>query len=126
MHRLLLDAAPASELEWSDFDHVARNRDHIERVITDALASGAPGVNILLYGPPGTGKTEFCKVLAERLDRELRIERTAQRLTEPVQPVVTCPSVKAAGTASPDTYRRRMGRRGRASGTSPLPQGPAP
>ena len=45
---------------------VARDRDHIERVIAGALASGAPGVNILLYGPPGTGKTEFCKVLADR------------------------------------------------------------
>ena len=67
VHRLLLDAAPASELDWSDFDHVARDRDHVERVIRGALASGAPGVNILLYGPPGTGKTEFCKVLAERL-----------------------------------------------------------
>ena len=67
VHRLLLDAAPASELDWSDFDHVARDRDHIERVIEGALQSGAPGVNILLYGPPGTGKTEFCKVLAERL-----------------------------------------------------------
>ena len=43
-----------------------RDRDHIERVIGGALASGARGVNILLYGPPGTGKTEFCKVLAER------------------------------------------------------------
>ena len=71
VHRLLLDAAPASELDWSDFDHVARDRDHVERVITGALASGAPGVNILLYGPPGTGKTEFCKVLAERLDVSL-------------------------------------------------------
>ena len=71
VHRLLLDAAPASELEWSDFDHVARDRDHIERVIKGALESGAPGVNILLYGPPGTGKTEFCKVLAERLDVSL-------------------------------------------------------
>ena len=71
VHRLLLDAAPASELEWSDFDHVARDRDHVERVIRGALQSGAPGVNILLYGPPGTGKTEFCKVLAERLDASL-------------------------------------------------------
>ena len=67
VHRLLLDAAPASELDWSDFDHVAHDRDHIARVITGALESGAPGVNILLYGPPGTGKTEFCKALAERL-----------------------------------------------------------
>ena len=71
VHHLLLDAAPASELEWSGFDHVARDRDHIERVITGALASGAPGVNILLYGPPGMVKTEFCKVLAERLDASL-------------------------------------------------------
>ena len=65
--RLLLDAAPASELEWSDFDHIAEGRDHIERLIQGALRTSAPGVNILLYGPPGTGKTEFCKVLAERL-----------------------------------------------------------
>ena len=67
VNRLLLDAAPASELEWSDFDHVAEGRDHIERLIRGALRTTAPGVNILLYGPPGTGKTEFCKVLAERL-----------------------------------------------------------
>ena len=67
VNRLLLDAAPASELEWSDFDHIAEDRDHIKRLIRGALESGAPGVNILLYGPPGTGKTEFCKVLAERL-----------------------------------------------------------
>ena len=71
VHRLLLEAAPASELDWSDFDHVARDRDHIERVIKGALESGAAGVNILLYGPPGTGKTEFCKVLAGRLDVSL-------------------------------------------------------
>ena len=68
--RLLLDAAPASELEWSDFDHIAEGRDHIERLIQGALRTSAPGVNILLYGPPGTGKTEFCKVLAERTRRD--------------------------------------------------------
>ena len=65
--RLLLDSAPKSELEWSDFEHIAEGRDHIERLIQGALLSGTPGVNVLLYGPPGTGKTEFCKVLAERL-----------------------------------------------------------
>ena len=59
MNRLLLDPAAPSELEWSDFDHVARERDHVERLLEGALETSASGVNILLYGPPGTGKTEF-------------------------------------------------------------------
>ncbi len=67
VNRLLFDAAPPSELDWSDFDHVAGDRDHVERLLKGALDSGAEGVNILLYGPPGTGKTEFCKAVAERL-----------------------------------------------------------
>ena len=67
VNRLLFDAAPRSELDWSDFDHVAGDRDHVETLLKGALDKGAPGVNILLYGPPGTGKTEFCKAVAERL-----------------------------------------------------------
>ena len=99
VNQLLLDAAPGSELDWQDFDHVAEDRNHLESVLKGALASGEPGVNILLYGPPGTGKTEFCKVLARRLgltlysvgeadeegdeptrDERLRELRLAQRL----------------------------------------------
>ncbi len=64
---LLLDPAPSSDLDWTDFDHVAGDRDHVETLLRGALDTLAPGVNILLHGPPGTGKTEFCKVLAERL-----------------------------------------------------------
>ena len=67
VQRLLFDEAPASELEWSDFDHVAAGRDHVERLVTGALRSGGRGVNVLLYGPPGTGKTQFCRTLAHRL-----------------------------------------------------------
>ena len=71
VNRLLLDPAPRSDLEWSDFDHLARDRGHVERILAGALEGGASGVNVLLYGPPGTGKTEFCKVLAERIGASL-------------------------------------------------------
>ena len=61
MQRLLLDEAGAGELHWSDFDHVAGDRDHLERILSGALRSERRGVNVLVHGPPGTGKTEFCK-----------------------------------------------------------------
>ncbi len=67
----LLYAATPGELEWSDFDHVAEERDYIEKLVKGALSTGAPGVNILVYGPPGTGKTEFCKTLAAQLGANL-------------------------------------------------------
>ena len=62
---LLLGRPEAAELERSDFDHVAADRDHVERLLKGALRSGEPGVNILLHGPPGTGKTQFCRTVAE-------------------------------------------------------------
>ena len=65
--QLLFGAAPPGDLLWSDFDHVAEGRDHVERLIEGALKANATGVNVLLYGPPGTGKTQFCRTLAVRL-----------------------------------------------------------
>ena len=71
VRRLLLGEASPSEFEWSDFDHLGHDRDHVEKLLGGALETGAAGVNVLLYGPPGTGKTELCKVLAGRLGVEL-------------------------------------------------------
>ena len=55
-HALLLDAAPPGELEWSDFDHVAEARDHVEALLRGALRAGAKGVNVLVHGEPGRGR----------------------------------------------------------------------
>ena len=68
---LLLGQSPQSELLWSDFDHLGQNRENVARLIRGAAARRARGVNVLVYGPPGTGKTEFCRVLAKRLEFDL-------------------------------------------------------
>ena len=64
IERSLLGAARGSELLWSDFKHLASQRDFMADLLAGAVATQRPGINILLYGPPGTGKTELCKVLA--------------------------------------------------------------
>ena len=64
---ILLGEPDRAELAWTDFDHVAESRDHVEKLLRGALQAGQTGVNILLHGPPGTGKTEFCRTMAARL-----------------------------------------------------------
>ena len=64
---LLFGKPERAELEWSDFDHLAADRDHAETLLSGSLRAGETGVNVLLYGPPGTGKTQFCRTLAEKL-----------------------------------------------------------
>ena len=71
VRKLLLGATRPTELEWPDFDHLGQQRSDVEDLLHGALDTGKRGVNVLIHGPPGTGKTEFCRVLAKRMDVEL-------------------------------------------------------
>lgn len=64
MREAFLGRPLVSQIDLSDYDHVALDRDLIAGVLRGAVEEGARGVNILLYGPPGSGKTELCKVAA--------------------------------------------------------------
>ncbi|MBX9845215.1 MAG: ATP-binding protein [Xanthobacteraceae bacterium] len=56
----------ASDLDWSDYEHLGETRELAAAVLAGAVDHHAAGVNILIYGPVGTGKTEFCKALATK------------------------------------------------------------
>ena len=57
VRKLLPGATRPTELEWSDFDHLAQQRCDVEGPLRGALETGKRGVNVLIHGPPGTGKT---------------------------------------------------------------------
>ena len=46
VNRLLLGEASPGELEWSDFDHLGQDRDHVEGLLAGALETGTPGVKL--------------------------------------------------------------------------------
>jgi SpoVK/Ycf46/Vps4 family AAA+-type ATPase len=54
-----------SELSVADFAFVADDTQVLTKLLANAVASKAAGVNVLLYGPPGTGKTELARVCAQ-------------------------------------------------------------
>lgn len=68
--KLFNTVVPAT-VTWEDFEHLGPARDFAFRLLKGALGRREKGVNILLHGAPGTGKTEFCKLLAARLDAQL-------------------------------------------------------
>ena len=58
--------ASRSALQPADFAYVADDVRLLTRLLQNAVATSAAGVNVLLYGPPGTGKTELAKVCAQQ------------------------------------------------------------
>jgi ATP-dependent 26S proteasome regulatory subunit len=69
MERALIGAPLPPLLDPAAYDHVAHERDFVLRLLRGA--EGRRGINILLYGGPGTGKSEFCKMVARAVGRDL-------------------------------------------------------
>jgi hypothetical protein len=71
IERTLIGTPMRPELALADFDHVARERDFLLRLLRNVLDRQRAGINILLHGVPGTGKTELSKTLAGALGCDL-------------------------------------------------------
>ena len=106
VQHLLLDAATPSELRWSDFDHVAGDRDHLERLLRGALRTGQKGVNVLVHGLPGTGKTEFCKTVAARLEAPLYLVGESDSNGDEPSATRGCRSFASPNACLPETDDR--------------------
>lgn len=60
--------ARPSNLQESDFSHIAKEWSLVLNYIKGAAATGRAGANILLHGPPGCGKTEFARAVLASSD----------------------------------------------------------
>lgn len=67
-----------SPLKFDDFRHIKVD----EATIKSHILKADKGVNILLYGLPGTGKTEFVKMIAAELNRNLYEIASKSRYTD--------------------------------------------
>jgi len=63
--KFLLGNKLKAELCADDFNYIDGERDYLSKLLSCAVKSGMPGVNILIYGNVGTGKTQMARTLAK-------------------------------------------------------------
>lgn len=69
--RNILQIAPKSKLQESDYPHLGKDIGIIKQYLQQALINKNKGVNFLIYGIPGTGKTEFARMISLVLEAKL-------------------------------------------------------
>jgi SpoVK/Ycf46/Vps4 family AAA+-type ATPase len=82
--RNILQIAPTSKLQESDYPHLEKDISIIKQYLQQALTNKNKGVNFLIYGIPGTGKTEFARMISFVLHAKLYEINSGSKGVEPL------------------------------------------
>lgn len=92
----LFFASAPSDLEGSDFDHVALQRDLAVALLYRMKVENRRGINILVHGAPGVGKSELVRAVAALAGYRLYEVASAARDGDPLTPEERLGSYRAA------------------------------